>query len=83
MFNIFRNNKAKTDEDFIETTLKIKGMHCSSCAMSIDAEMEETAGVIESITSYKNSRTTVKYNPQKVDKKKLIEIVKSLDYQAE
>jgi len=84
MFNLFqiKNSKAEKDATFAETTLKIEGMHCSSCAMNIDVEIEETEGVISSDTSYKNSKTTVKFDPKKIDKKKLIEIVERLDYQA-
>lgn len=82
MFNLFKNSKAEKDAAFAEATLKIEGMHCPSCAMNIDAEIEETRGVISSNTSYKNSETTVKFDPKKVDKKKLIETIKSLGYQA-
>ena len=37
--------------------LKIKGMHCTSCAMNIDGELEDTKGVKEANTSYAKQKT--------------------------
>lgn len=33
--------------------LLIRGMHCSSCAMTIDEELEELEGVAEARTSFR------------------------------
>lgn len=47
MFNIFK--KKKTGEII---TLKLSGLHCASCSLNIDGELEEVSGVISSNTSY-------------------------------
>lgn len=44
-------------------TFRVDGMHCTSCAMTIDWEVEEVAGVKESKTSYADALTTVSYDP--------------------
>ncbi len=31
---------------------KIQGMHCTSCAMNIDGELEDTEGIKEAKTNY-------------------------------
>lgn len=61
---------------------KITGMHCSSCAMDIDGELEDN-GVEESRTSYVKSITEVKFDQNKVDEKQIVSIIKKLDYSAE
>ncbi|MBP6044641.1 MAG: heavy-metal-associated domain-containing protein [Microgenomates group bacterium] len=61
---------------------KIDGMHCSSCAMNIDGELEDTKGVKESKTSYAKMITEVVYDESLISDKKIIEIVKNIGYSA-
>ncbi|MBI2617764.1 heavy-metal-associated domain-containing protein [Candidatus Gottesmanbacteria bacterium] len=61
-------------------TLKIVGMHCSSCAINIDGELEDTDGVTEANTNYAKAETTVTYEEGKISPEKLITIIKTLDY---
>ena len=75
MFNPF---KKKTQGHTI--TFNIDGMHCTSCSMNIDGELEDTDGVIEAKTSYAKAKTTVTYDPKVVDSKKLKQVIESLDY---
>jgi P-type Cu+ transporter len=63
-------------------TFKIDGMHCTSCSMNIDGELEETEGVISANTNYPKSKTVITYNPAKVNSNKLKEVIESLDYKA-
>lgn len=57
-------------------------MHCTSCAMNIDGELEDTEGVIESKTSYVKQLTEVTFNPEKLDENKIIKIIKKAGYTA-
>ena len=41
--------------------LKISGMRCASCAMTIDEELEELDGVTEAKTSYRKQVTKVTF----------------------
>jgi Cu+-exporting ATPase len=68
-----------------KVVLKISGMHCTSCAMNIDGELEDTDGVKEAKTNYAKSFTEVTFNPQKISEGKLISIISSVDdaYSAE
>lgn len=45
--------------------LTISGMHCSSCAMNIDNNLEEIPGVISSKTNYAKGKTEVIFQPGK------------------
>jgi P-type Cu+ transporter len=61
---------------------KIIGMHCASCAMSIDGELEDTNGVKEANTNFAKEITEVKYDESLVDEKTLIEAIKNTGYSA-
>lgn len=64
----------------VKKKLKITGMHCTSCAMNIDGELEDTEGVHESNTSYAKQVTEVSFDPEKVSEKKIIKIINDLSY---
>lgn len=57
-------------------------MHCTSCAMNIDGELEDTEGVSKSQTSYAKLKTDVVYDPEKITEDQIIAIIKKLDYDA-
>ena len=65
-----------------EITFKIEGMHCTSCAMNIDGELEDTDGVLDVSTSYAKSVAKVTYDPEKVAKKDLVKAIKTAGYAA-
>lgn len=62
--------------------LKIDGMHCTSCAMNIDGELEDSEGVRESNTNYAKQITEVEFDESKIKVEKVIEIIKSVGYTA-
>ena len=61
---------------------KIEGMHCSSCAMNIDGELEDLKGVKESRTSYAKMVTEVTYDDTLVTITKIINTIKGIGYTA-
>ncbi len=66
-----------------KVVFKISGMHCTSCSMSIDGELEDVAGVLQATTSYAASQTTIEYDPTKVQPKKLKAVIEGLKYTVE
>lgn len=67
----------------IETKIfKISGMHCTSCAMNIDGELEDTDGVAEASTNYAKQETRVVYDPNLIEPDKITEIISSVGYTA-
>ncbi len=62
--------------------LKITGMHCSSCAMNIDFDLEDVEGVKKAQTSYAKQITEVEFEDGKVDTNTLLETVKKTGYEA-
>ena len=57
-------------------------MHCVSCAMNIDGELEDTNGVQKAVTNYAKQQTEVEFEEEKITEIKIIEIIKHVGYSA-
>lgn len=77
MLNIF---KKKPQGEKI--TLKLSGMHCTSCSFSVDGELEDTFGVLSAKTSYAKSETEVVYDPKLIQPPAITTIIETLGYKA-
>ena len=65
-----------------KVTLKLNGMHCSSCSLLIDAALEELPGVKSAKTSYAQQQVEVEFNPKQIQIPQLVSAVKSEGYEA-
>lgn len=63
-------------------TLRIEGMHCSSCALAIDMELEDVPGVEEALTTFARATTEVAFDPARVDLSTIIATVRKAGYEA-
>ncbi len=59
--------------------LKISGLHCTSCPINIDGELEDTKGVKEAKTNYAKQKTEVTFDPGKITRDEIISIIRKLD----
>jgi len=75
MFNLFKSKK--TGETI---TLKLSGLHCTSCSLNIDGEIEEIKGVISSNTSYAKQSSVITYDPQLADPATFSAVIEKLGY---
>lgn len=66
-----------------QVTFKITGMHCTSCALSIDDALGEKKGVVSAATSYAAARVTVVFNPAVVTIDQLKQTIAELGYTAQ
>ena len=57
-------------------------MHCSSCAITIDMDLEDLDGVKMSKTSYAKAETEIEFDPEKVTDSKVLETIKKSGYEA-
>lgn len=64
-------------------TLKIKGMHCNSCAMSIDFDLEDLKGVKTAKTNYAKQVSEVEFDEEKIESQVIIDQIKKTGYNAE
>lgn len=63
-----------------KVTFKIIDMHCTSCALSIDGDLEDSNGIKESRTNYAKAQTEVSFDPHKISEKEIISIIKQTGY---
>ena len=57
-------------------------MHCTSCAMNIDFELEDLEGVKEAKTHYAKQTSVVSFDPEKVTQEQMIAVITKLGYEA-
>lgn len=77
MFNLFK----KEDKNGTRIVFKLSGLHCSSCALSIDNTLEEIDGVFEAKTSYSKAKTVVYFDLNKTNEKSLKRAIQGAGYQ--
>lgn len=80
MFDFFKKKPALQS---IKVQIKINGMHCTSCSLNIDGELEDTPGVIAANTSYAEAITTVEFDPNATSETALRAVIKKLGYSTE
>ncbi len=64
----------------VKKKLKIEGMHCTSCAITIDFDLEDLDGIKFAKTSYAKQECEVAFDQDKVSEKKIIEVIKNVGY---
>ena len=64
----------------VKKKLKIQGMHCTSCAMNIDFNLEDLEGVKSAKTSYAKQELEVEFDEEKIDNQKIIQTIKKTGY---
>lgn len=60
--------------------LKVKGMHCASCAILIDKLLSKQDGVVSSSTSYGAQKVALEFDESKISLEKIDEFVNKLGY---
>lgn len=61
---------------------KILDMHCSSCALTIDMDLEDLDGVKKAQTSYAKAETEIEFDPKKVSEEKILQTIEKSGYNA-
>jgi copper chaperone CopZ len=61
---------------------QIEGMHCTSCALLIDEELEEVSGIRQAKTSYARQQVEVEYDEKQIDEVKIIATIAGVGYKA-
>lgn len=63
--------------------LKISGMHCSSCAMIIDGDLEDIEGVKSAKTNYVKQECEVEFEEEVVQIEHIVKTIENTGYQAQ
>ena len=67
----------------VKKTLKIDNMHCTSCAMLIDGDLEDLEGVISANTNYAKQICEVEYDQEIIETPDILITIKKTGYNAE
>lgn len=62
--------------------IRVKGMTCGGCAITIEQTLKATEGVEDVQVSYEQGEARIKYDDKKVTVGKLREVINSTGYQA-
>ena len=63
--------------------LKVNGMHCSSCSMNIDFDLEDLEGIKTAKTSYAKQECEVEFEEGKVNEIIIVQTIQKTGYQAQ
>jgi len=66
----------------ITVKFNISGMHCISCAMNIDGELEDSGKVKDVRTNYAKAQTEVTFDSDEISHGDIIAIIKKVGYEA-
>ena len=64
------------------STLKIGGMHCASCAINIEKNLNKTAGVVKANVNFANEKAYVEFDSSKAKEDDFVKIIKKLGFKA-
>jgi len=63
--------------------LSVTKMHCTTCAQKIEKELSGTKGILNAVVGFSNGKTTVTFDEQVINEKKIIKIIEKTGYGAE
>ena len=55
-------------------------MHCASCVINIDGELEDTGKIRKVKTNYAKSQTEVEFDTDQISAKEIVGIIKKVGY---
>ena len=63
--------------------LKIKGMHCASCAVSLEKILAKQEGVFSASVNFATEKVSIEFDAQKINLEQIQEIIKKQGYKIE
>ncbi len=64
-------------------TLKISGIHCESCAKTVEKALLKEKGVVSATVSFSLGKATIDYDPEKIDTGNIKRAIKKMGYEAQ
>jgi len=65
-----------------QTTLKVDGMTCGGCEFGVKKCLLKLDGVKEANVSYEKGEALVQYDPEKVTKEKMVDVINKIGFKA-
>ena len=70
----------KQNGNFVQKTLRIDGMTCTSCEMRIENRLKKTQGIVDAKVSYNNGMARITFDPKMIGIERIVDIIEKLDY---
>lgn len=67
----------------VKKKLKIEGMHCSSCVMNVEFDLEDLQGVKSAKANLVKQECEVEFDDELVDVSQIIQTIQETGYQAQ
>lgn len=67
----------------VKKKFKIDGMHCTSCSMNIDFDLEDLEGIKKAKTNYAKQESEIEFDKDKIKVQQIIETIKKTGYSAQ
>jgi len=64
-----------------KTLIRISGMHCASCAQTIEKALKKEQGIINANVNFATEKAMVEYDPAKVSLERIGEIIRESGYE--
>src|SRR3989338_843086 len=77
------NEKNKDEKDNVSSAkciLPIKGMHCASCAATIEKSLKKLSGVSNANVNFASEKAMVEYDKNAVDESRIIKSIEDAGY---
>ena len=71
---------AASATETVTLTIPIQGMHCATCALTIEKKLGKTIGVTAARVNYAAEKATVKYNPQQIRESDIYKAISETGY---
>ncbi len=68
---------------FSKVKLKVVGMHCTSCALNIDFDLEDMDGITAAKTSYAKQETEIEFDNEKLQLEEILKQIQKTGYSAD
>jgi len=73
-------SEAKSDSNMQKCTISVSGMHCASCANTIEKALSKTKGVKRASVNYASEKATVEFDKYQVDEESLKKAINKTGY---
>ncbi|PQQ66211.1 heavy metal translocating P-type ATPase [Acetivibrio saccincola] len=79
--NIKKASLIDKEKNLEKVTLKVKGMHCVSCANNIERTLKKTGGVESASVNFAVEKVTIEYDPEKTGLKDIQKKVSDIGFE--
>ena len=78
--NIKEESSEKSEKNYQKTSIAISGMHCATCAQTIEKALSRTKGVVKASVNFASEKANVEFDRSVIDEDSIKKTVKKTGY---